>query len=131
MDSKFDGGQIGSGVIRPMATVAPALCLTAAFRSRVAAPSARSFADTALRPRRAHPREFCLEGPALCKQRAQGMPGARCARSLVCEISKAYEHSHHGHTGITRHSLRNGFNKLLRALPGDRAFLPPSPAELP
>src|ERR1700690_199716 len=30
---------------------------------------------------------------------------------------------------ITRHSPRNGFNGFLRALPGDRAFLPPSPAE--
>src|SRR5664279_4911863 len=29
---------------------------------------------------------------------------------------------------ITRHSPRNGFNCFLRALPGDRAFLPPSPA---
>jgi hypothetical protein len=38
----------------------------------------------------------------------------------------AYECSHHGHTGITRHSPRNGFNGLYRALPGDRAFLPPS-----
>src|SRR5450432_463009 len=27
---------------------------------------------------------------------------------------------------ISRHSLRNGFNGFLRALPGDRAFLPPS-----
>src|ERR1700726_735784 len=36
----------------------------------------------------------------------------------------------HGHTGITRHSPRNGFNGFLRALPGDRAFLPPSPALL-
>jgi hypothetical protein len=27
---------------------------------------------------------------------------------------------------INRHSLRNGFNGFLRALPGDRAFLPPS-----
>ena len=27
--------------------------------------------------------------------------------------------SHHGHTGNTRHSPRNGFNKLLRALPGE------------
>src|SRR5579862_7430080 len=34
--------------------------------------------------------------------------------------------SHHGHTGKTRHSPRNGFNGFLRALPGDRAFLPPS-----
>src|SRR6059058_4167770 len=33
---------------------------------------------------------------------------------------KAYEHSHHGHTGLTRHSPRNGFNGFLRALPGDR-----------
>jgi hypothetical protein len=35
--------------------------------------------------------------------------------------------SHHGHTGNTRHSPRNGFNGFLRALPGDRACLPPSP----
>src|ERR1700733_8931139 len=34
--------------------------------------------------------------------------------------------SHHGHTGNTRHSPRNGFNGFLRALPGDRAFLSPS-----
>src|SRR3954464_1130558 len=58
------------------------------------------------------------------------MPGARCARSLACKIKKAYEHSHHGHTGNTRHSPRNGFNGFLRALPDDRALLPPSSAEL-
>src|ERR1700675_908705 len=28
---------------------------------------------------------------------------------------------------ITQHSPRNGFNGFLCALPGDRAFLPPSP----
>src|SRR3954451_18300797 len=50
------------------------------------------------------------------KQRAQGMPGARCARSLACKNKKAYEHSHHGHTGFTRHSPRNGFNGFLRDL---------------
>jgi hypothetical protein len=31
-----------------------------------------------------------------------------------------------GRGGINRPSLRNGFNGFLRALPGDRAFLPPS-----
>jgi hypothetical protein len=31
-----------------------------------------------------------------------------------------------GRGGFIRPSLRNGFNGLLRALPGDRAFLPPS-----
>jgi hypothetical protein len=38
--------------------------------------------------------------------------------------------SHYGHAGNTRHSPRNGFNGFLRALPGDRACLPPSSAEL-
>jgi hypothetical protein len=57
------------------------------------------------------------------------MPGARCARSLVCEMIKAHKHSHYGHTGNTRHSPRNGVNSLYRALvSGDRAFLPPSPS---
>ncbi len=37
------------------------------------------------------------------------MPDAQCTRSLACEINKAHEHSHHGHTGFTRHSPRNGF----------------------
>jgi hypothetical protein len=37
--------------------------------------------------------------------------------------------SHHRFSQI-RHSLRNGFNGVLRALPGDRAFLPPSFARL-
>ena len=33
---------------------------------------------------------------------------------------------HSGGTGYIRHSPRNGFNSLYRALPGDRALLPPS-----
>jgi hypothetical protein len=43
---------------------------------------------------------------------------------------KAYEHSHHGHAEIIRHSPRNGFNGFLRDLPGDRALLSPSLAKL-
>jgi hypothetical protein len=46
----------------------------------------------------------------------------------VCVGSKCTRGSHHGHTGIARHSLRNGFNGFLRALPGDRACLSPSSA---
>jgi hypothetical protein len=38
--------------------------------------------------------------------------------------------SHHRFSQVIRHSLRNGFNGVLRALPGDRAFLPPSLARL-
>ena len=54
--------------------------------------------------------------------RALDAPAALCAVKV-----KAHKRSHHGHTGNTRHSPRNGFNSLYRALPGDRAFLPPSP----
>jgi len=32
-------------------------------------------------------------------QRAQGMPGAQCAPQPRMQNKKAYEHSHHGHTG--------------------------------
>src|SRR6266702_5463177 len=58
------------------------------------------------------------------------MPGVQRARGLACKVKKAHEHSHHGHTGFTRHSPRNGFNGFLRALPGDQAYLTPSPALL-
>jgi hypothetical protein len=73
-------------------------------------------------------REFLPERRALWYQRAQGMPGARCARSRACSVVNTRV-SHHGHTGTTRHSPRNGFNGFLRALPGDRALLPPSSAD--
>src|ERR1700730_6876596 len=43
------------------------------------------------------------------------MPGARCARSRACSVENTRV-SHHGHTGYTRHSPRNGFNGFLRAL---------------
>ena len=36
------------------------------------------------------------------------MPGARCARSRACSVENTRV-SHHGHTGNTRHSPRNGF----------------------
>src|SRR6266478_2104125 len=47
--------------------------------------------------------------PFAQKSEGAGMPGAQCTRSLACDRNKAHEHSHHGHTGITRHSPRNGF----------------------
>jgi hypothetical protein len=72
--------------------------------------------------------------PELCvtfrpKQRARGMPGARCTRSRACSVESTRV-SHHGRTGIPGIPARNGFNGFLRALPGDRACLPPSPVKL-
>src|SRR5450631_3137589 len=40
------------------------------------------------------------------------MPGARCARGLVCNNSGRCAHEHTGHTGITRHSPRNGLRLI-------------------
>jgi hypothetical protein len=57
------------------------------------------------------------------------MPGARRARSLACKSRKHASKSPRSRR-LTRHSPRNGFNGFLRALPGDRACLPPSSAEL-
>jgi hypothetical protein len=55
------------------------------------------------------------------------MPGAGApAAARVVVVSTRV--SHHEYAGNTRHSPRNGFNGFLRALPGDRALLPPSSA---
>jgi hypothetical protein len=53
------------------------------------------------------------------------MPAAPVASCAKVESTRVVAT---GSPGVTRHSLRNGFNGLLRALPGDRALLPPSPA---
>ena len=49
------------------------------------------------------------------------------ASAAACAVVESTRVSHHGHAGNVRHSPRNGFNGFLRALPGDRACLPPSP----
>ena len=43
------------------------------------------------------------------------MPDARCVRSRAWCVESTRV-SHHGHTGNTRHSPRNGFNGFLRDL---------------
>src|SRR5205814_6068323 len=63
------------------------------------------------------------------KREGAGNAGRTMHPQPRMQNKKAYEHSHHGHTGDTRHSPRNGFNGFLRALPGDRACLPPSLTE--
>ena len=74
------------------------------------------------------PPEVCWNFPRPSIQRAQGRPGARCTRGLVCNScikkrTRAYRFS-----GDTPAFPAQWFYGLLRALPGDRAFLPPSSA---
>jgi hypothetical protein len=99
---------------------------SSAVRQRGDRPLNTSSRRTASRSRRLKRARFAINFRPLI-QRAQGMPGAQCARSRAwCVVNTRV--SHHGHTGNTRHSPRNGFNGFLRALPGDRALLPPSSA---
>src|SRR5215218_8287367 len=53
----------------------------------------------------------------------------RAAPAVSRAKSKSTRGRHHRFTGAARHSPRNGFNGLLRDLPGDRALLSPSFSE--
>jgi hypothetical protein len=73
-------------------------------------------------------RARALRQPASRIERAQGRPGTGWHPWSAC--NKKARGRTTGFSRNTRPSLRNGFNGLLRALPGDRAFLPPSFARL-
>ena len=57
------------------------------------------------------------------------MPGARCARSLACKSRKHASKSPRSHRKHPAFPAQ-WFYGLFRALPGDRAFLPPSPTKI-
>jgi hypothetical protein len=69
------------------------------------------------------------EIPALSISRAQGGRAPDAPRGLVCNDSGRGAHEHTGHTGITRHSPRNGL-RLITCSPRRPGFLPPSSARL-
>jgi hypothetical protein len=75
----------------------------------------------------------CARGFADCRpfRGRTGMPGAQCTRSLVCAlvVENAHEYSQRSHRKSPGIPARNGL-RLIRTLPGDRAFLPPSLAEV-
>jgi len=85
--------------------------------------------DTASRSRGAFRPRFAIEFPypPIRGRRECRAPDAPDSR--VCNGSSRTHTRWSGHTGITRHSPRNGL-RLIRDLPGDRAFLPPSSALL-
>ena len=59
---------------------------------------------------RRHAPEVCKKfSHAFKRKRAQGMPGARCTRSLACNKKKTHAHLQ-GSPESHRHSLRNGVN---------------------
>jgi hypothetical protein len=66
--------------------------------------------------------------PALSNQRAQGRPGARCTRDLVCKIVQKVRTRAYRFSGDTPAFPAQWLDGLYRALPGDRACLTPSPS---
>ena len=94
-------------------------------RNRGFHPGASLAPDMRLRPRGA-------KRPGRCHRfrPKEGVGNAGCprTRSRVRKVESTRV-SHHGYAGTPDIPARNGFNGLYRALPGDRAFLSPSPAE--
>ncbi len=67
-----------------------------------------------------------------CPSITEGAGNAGCPmhpQPRVRSLSEAHERSHHRFRRINRHSPRNGFNGLFRALPGDEFVLSPSSAD--
>src|SRR5467141_384490 len=64
-----------------------------------------------------------LRGRGECR-----MPAAPAASCALCS-GRTHTSIHNEYTGTPGIPARNGFNGFLRALPGDRACLPPSLAE--
>src|SRR6266436_1104596 len=71
--------------------------------------------------------ELCMN---LSPNRGRGECRVPAAPAASCALCIGGKHtSNNEYTGIARHSRTQWFYGLCRALPGDRALLPPSPAE--
>src|SRR4029078_4393208 len=63
-------------------------------------------------------------------QRAQGRPGARCTRGLVCNVHEKCAHEHTGPAESIRPSLRNGFTAYSVLSPENGSFASVAPQKL-
>ena len=111
-----------------MNTVAPQggrdRCGTAAIRFSYGGHFQKRLCDLAAAFARALP-----EIPCPRNQRAQGRPGARCTRGLMCKLVLVGAHEHTGSAETLRPSLRNGFTAYIALSPATNSFLSPSPAD--
>ena len=64
--------------------------------------------------------EVCIS--TLIEMRAQGRPGARRTRGLVCNADRKCAHEHTGSAGASRPSLRNGFTAYFALFPENGSF---------
>ena len=146
-DDSWDGGRLDAVIARSVATkqstphMDSGLLRGACHRARIRATrwlamTASSFEqqgqsqtlDTPPHSRGAIRPSFARQCPSII----EGAGNAGCPlhpQPRVRNLSEAHERSHHRFTGFTRHSPRNGFNGLFRALPGDEFVLSPSSAD--
>jgi hypothetical protein len=83
-------------------------------------------------------RDFAIsrrDAPEVCiylpPQGGRGECRVPAAPAASCALGSGRTHtSNNEYTGIARHSRTQWFYGLCRALPGDRALLPPSPADM-
>src|SRR3979490_904833 len=68
--------------------------------------------------------EVCSKSFALSKQRAQGMPDARCTRDLVCNSAREYAHEHTGQRRTSDIPCAMAL-RLITYSPRRTALLPP------
>ena len=86
---------------------------------------ARNDGETYASPSRGAKRPSCARTSR--PKRGRGECRVPVAPAAACAVVEGTRVSHHGRTGTPGIPARNGFNSLFRALPGDRAFLSPSP----
>ena len=67
-----------------------------------------------------------LQNVVLCNQEGAGNAGRSATPAASCAKIESTRVRHHRFAETIRHSLRDGLNGFLRALPGDRASLSPS-----
>jgi len=72
-----------------------------------------------------------LEKSRSLKSEGAGNAGRLMRPQPRVQNKKAHEHSHHGHTGFTRHSPRNGFNGYFVLSPVTGLFCHRHPRKLP
>src|ERR1700724_914834 len=83
-----------------------------------------SFADTASRSRRRFARGLILNFPPSHNRGRRECRAPDAPAVLRAKVKSSTHASHHGHTGITRHSPRNGLRLIPRSPRGPGSFAP-------
>ena len=112
------------GPVRPAAMITTGAHRAARNQPRAPGPRRTRLRDPAAR----HARVLQgLSAPKVEGARECRVPSAPAASCALVVVKNAHEYSQRSHRKSPGIPARNGFNGFLRALPGDRAFLSPSP----